>query len=137
MPVKKKETEEETITVSDDEIVRVNGPKTKEWPDGGSSRSYTVATDKYYAYIKEKEGHYDLSKEEDDSFTKEKVKEKLSEVVKDTSAIEWRVSKKYNKGVDMGPTNDILKDILEMAESCQKTLTSMALKAKRTEKKGA
>ncbi len=73
------------------------------------------------AYIKEKDGYTEL-----------KVKRGSKVEYSDTSKIQPQ--KEFLSSGDMGSTNDILKSILEVVESVQKTLTTMALIAKREKK---
>ena len=128
----KKETETETISVSDDEEVLIKGPYENDF-----GRSIRIETRGYGAFVGESNllDNIDISKVEVKSFKNEK--DILKNVVKDISKLKWtkNFEKGKGRGVDMGPTNDILKDILEVGKACQKALTSLALIAKRSEKK--
>ena len=103
----KKEEKEDTISVSDDEEVFIKGPyESKENPDWG--RSVRVETSKFGAFVNEKNLLVDISGVELRSFKDEK--DKLKDVVKDTTKLKWNKNfeKGKGKGVDMGPTNEIL-----------------------------
>ena len=131
LPKKSEKQETETISVSDDEEVQIKGPYENDF-----GRSIRIETRGYGAFVGESNllDNIDISKVEVKSFKNEK--DILKNVVKDMDKLKWtkNFEKGKGRGVDMGPTNDILKEILEVAQSCQKNLTSLALMARREEK---
>jgi len=136
LPKKEEKTEEtETITVSDDEEVQIKGPyENKEHPEWG--RTIRIETRGFGTFVGESNLLVDISKAELKSFKDEK--DILKNVVKDMSKLkEWTKNFEKGKGgrVDMGPTNEILTNILECLRSLQKNTTSLALIVKRLEKK--
>jgi len=118
--------------VTEKTLVKVYGP----YDNPKFGRSVLVITDSGKAYIGEKNC---LIENLQAYAVKELTgdEEELGTVVNDISKIVWKpldTQKNGSGGIDMGATNTILKDILAVAESCQKALTSIGLALKREQK---
>jgi len=136
-PAKKAgETKAEESDITEKSKIKIFGPQINKW--GKSILVIVPDVDKAFVpeenlIIKEFE-LYDAKELDGEEM-------ELGEAVKDISKIKWRglddqkVGNKNAVSVDMTATNEILSSILEMAESCQKALTSMVLASKRKDKK--
>ena len=136
-PAKKAENVEEKadVDINEKTMIKIYGPQFKKW--GKSILVIVDGVDK--AFIPEWNIIIkDFKLYDEKELDNEEME--LGEAVKDIDKIKWRGlddEKVGNKAgsVSMIETNEILKDILEIATSIQKTLTSMGLIKKREEKK--
>ena len=120
-----------TEQVTEKTMVKVYGPYDN--PKWGRSVLVVAPTGK--AYIGQKNCLHNL-----DEYDLKEIKgdeEELGTIAEDIAKIQWKPldANKKPGSVSMIDTNTILKDILEVAQSCQKALTSLGLIAKRLEKK--
>ena len=123
-----------TEQVDEKVMVKVYGP----YDNPKFGRSVLIISDSGKAYIVEKNClienlmAYEVKELKGDE-------DELGVIVNDISKIVCKpLDTQKGKGgssVDMGPTNDILNDILGMLTSVQSTLTSLALKKQRADKK--
>lgn len=116
--------------VNEKTMVKVYGPYDN--PKWGRSVMVIAPTGK--AYIGQKNCLHNL-----DDYEIKEIKgdeEELGTIAEDLSKIQWKSleDKKSVGGASMIETNTILKDILELAQSCQKALTGLNLIARRWEK---
>ena len=127
----KKIAKEPDYEATEKTMVTVYGPY-----DGKYGRSLFVKTDTHKAYINANNSLNDLAQYEVKEI--EGDEEELGALAQDITKLKWKPledNKSGGKSVSMIETNEILKDILEIATSIQKTLTSMGLAKKREEKK--
>jgi len=135
-PAKKAESSETAeVDINEKTMIKIYGPQIKKW-----GKSILVIVDKVdKAFIPEWNIIIkDFALYDEKELDNEEME--LGEAVKDISKIKWRGlddEKVGNKtgSVSMIETNTILKDILGAIESMGKNMTSLALIARRAEKK--
>jgi len=112
-------------------MVKVYGPY-----DGKYGRSLFVKTDTHKAYINANNSLNDLNAYELKEI--EGDEEELGTLAEDITKLKWKPledNRSKTGSVSMIETNTILKDILGAIESMGKNITSLALIARRAEKK--